>query len=262
MSSHLLHFETHQCSPQSPWLVFVHGAGGAIASWKFQRDTFKTQFNLLLIDLRDHGRSKNIQPDYPKYNFDVICADILAVLDHLSINKAHFLSLSMGSVLLQKLEDLRPGMAESQIFAGGVFKANWRIHLFAHGGKLLSHILSYRQLYTLFSWLVMPRKNHAFARRVYRMQSRLLTPREYLKWINLYKEFFGVLKRYFRQPLATPSLVVMGSQDHVFLQAAKEYADKHAHAQLKVIDQCGHICNIEKPEDFNRLVMDFLSPPL
>lgn len=259
MPRHLLHYEIYNHSEAAPWLVFVHGAGGAIASWNYQREAFKDFFNLLFLDLRDHGKSKGMAPEHPKYNFDIICTDILCVLDHLGISSAHFMSLSMGSVLLQRLDDLRPGLVDSQIFAGGVFRGNWRIHLFAHGGKMLSHILTYQQLYTLFSWLVMPKKNHAFARRVYRMQSRLLSPREYLKWISLYREFFGVLRRYFRKPLLTPSLVVMGSQDHIFLDAARRFASRHAQAHLQIIERCGHICNIEQPDTFNKLALEFLT---
>lgn len=261
MARDLLHFETHHLSEDAPWLVFVHGAGGAIASWNYQREAFQDHFNLLMLDLRDHGRSKNLKPEHKKYDFDIICRDILSVIDHLHIEQAHFISLSMGSILLQRLDEMRPGLAKSLIFAGGVFKANWRIHLFAHGGKILSYLLSYRQLYTLFSWLVMPRKNHAFARRVYRMQSRRLSPREYLKWLGLYRDFFRVLRRFFRKPLAKPSLVVMGSQDHIFLDAAQRFARRQTRAHLQVIERCGHICNIERPEVFNRLALEFLMNP-
>ncbi|MCB0618110.1 MAG: hypothetical protein KDC41_05245, partial [Saprospiraceae bacterium] len=68
-----------------------------IVTWKYQVEAFKPYFNLLLVDLRDHGRSKNLEPAYREYNFDIVCDDILKVIDHLGIRKAHFLSLSMGS---------------------------------------------------------------------------------------------------------------------------------------------------------------------
>ena len=60
-------------------------------------------YRLLLIDLRDHGYSKDILPEFPEYDFDIVGEDILAVIDHLGIEKAHFVSLSIGSVILQKI---------------------------------------------------------------------------------------------------------------------------------------------------------------
>ncbi|MDA1382773.1 MAG: alpha/beta fold hydrolase, partial [Bacteroidetes bacterium] len=67
----LLHYEIHG-EIDAPWLVFVHGAGGSIKTWKFQIDDLAKDFRLLLIDLRDHGFSKNIQPSYESYDFDIV----------------------------------------------------------------------------------------------------------------------------------------------------------------------------------------------
>ena len=46
----LLHYEI-QGKIDAPWLVFVHGAGGSIKTWKFQIDDLAKDFRLLLIDL-------------------------------------------------------------------------------------------------------------------------------------------------------------------------------------------------------------------
>ena len=47
---------------EKKWLVFIHGAGGSIATWNRQIDSLAPHFNLLLVDLRDHGQSKEIVP--------------------------------------------------------------------------------------------------------------------------------------------------------------------------------------------------------
>ena len=40
------------------WLVFIHGFGGSTKMWKRQIDSFKDKFNLLILDLPGHGKSK------------------------------------------------------------------------------------------------------------------------------------------------------------------------------------------------------------
>ncbi len=254
----LLHYETHLLDPKAEWVVFIHGAGGSIVTWKYQVNAFKPFFNLLLLDLRDHGKSKNIEPAYEAYNFDIVTSDVLKVIDHLQIKRAHFLSVSLGSVVLQKLDELRPELVNKMIMAGGVFRATFTIKLFVHSAKFLNHFLPYRAIYNLFSWVVLPRRNHRRSRRMFRMQSQKLSPKEYLKWVGLYKDFFRLLRQFFNRELRNLSLVVMGDQDHVFFKAAKRFAQTHQRAQLVIVEKCGHVCNIEQYETFNRTALAFL----
>ncbi len=254
----LLNHQIHFAGKDKKWIVFVHGAGGAIATWNYQINAFQPHFNLLLLDLRDHGLSKDLDPTYKKYNFEIVCNDVLAVIDNLEIKQASFITVSMGSMILQKIDVMRPQLIEKMVVAGGIFKASLPIKILVHSAKILSYILSYRQIYTIFSYVVLPRKNHKKARRIYRLQSMRLTPKEYLKWIGLYKDFFRTLKSFFKREIATPCLVVMGSQDHVFLDAAIRFCTRHPSADLHILEKCGHVCNIERPEDFNQLALNFL----
>jgi len=260
MNTHL-HHVIHNLSPDAEWVVFIHGAGGSMITWKYQVEAFRPYFNLLLLDLRDHGRSKDLSPEYDQYDFEIVTEDVLRLLDHLGIVKAHFLSMSLGSVILQKLDEKRPELIDKMVMAGAVFRATWKIRLFVHTAKLLSYVLPYRLMYDLFSWVVLPRRNHAFSRRLFRLQSKRLSPQEYLKWIGLYRDFFRLLHRFFNRELHKVSLVVMGAEDHVFFQAAKRFVDKHKNAHLVVFDQCGHICNIEQHELFNQTVVRWLRSP-
>lgn len=254
----LLHHEVIAHNPNAPWLVFVHGAGGSIRTWKFQIDAFAPHFRLLLIDLRDHGHSKDILPAFPAYDFDIVAKDILVLVDHLGIEKAHFMSLSIGSVILQKIDIERPELVDRMIMAGAIFDGSKAMHWFVHSGKFLSYILPYRALYWLFSFIVLPRRNHRLSRYIFRRQSRRLTTREYMKWIELYKPFFHLIRDYVNRPVMKKGLVVMGSQDHIFFRAAKQFTEIQKNMRLAVIENCGHVCSIEAPEVFNDLVLRFL----
>ena len=60
----MLHFKTFLRKEKSSWVTFVHGAGGSSAIWYKQLRDFKKKHNVLLIDLRGHGKSKS--PIYQK----------------------------------------------------------------------------------------------------------------------------------------------------------------------------------------------------
>lgn len=255
----MLYNEVHFLGDDAEWLVFIHGAGGAVETWKYQVDAFAPYFNLLLLDLRDHGKSKNIEPHYEEYDFRVVTQDILQVVDHHGIKEANFMSLSLGSILLQQVDIARPKLIKRQVMAGGVFKATLKMKVFMHSAKVLNFILPYHIMYKLFSWIVLPKKNHRFSRMIFRVQSKKLTPKEYLKWIGLYNHFFKVLKVYFYRPVDKMSLIVMGDQDHVFFTAAKKFAKVQEEVSMKIMENCGHVCNIEQPHVFNKMALEFLT---
>lgn len=256
----MLNYETEVLGEHQTWVIFIHGAGGSIKSWGYQRADMARHFNLLLIDLRDHGYSKNLEPSHSSYEFSHITSDILDVIDHLGIQQAHFITLSFGSVLLQDLAMKRPGLLLKTVMAGGIFKGNLLIRSFVYLARVFNLFLSYPQMYRLFSYLLMPRKRNQKARRIYQIQSQKLTQVEYLKWVGLYGEFFRLLARFYRYAFPKPTLIVMGKDDYIFLQGARDYSQIHRNVKLIEIPSTGHICNIEKPRFFNRLVIDFLGP--
>ena len=177
----LLHHEVIADNPDAPWLVFVHGAGGSIRTWKFQVEAFSPHYRLLLIDLRDHGYSKDIMPEFPAYDFDIVAKDILGVIDYLNIQKAHFMSLSIGSVILQKIDIERPDLVDRMVMAGAIFDGS-KAHALvcAFGQNAVSYMLAVpRAVLDCSASSCLPRRNHRLSRYIFRRQSRRLTTREY-----------------------------------------------------------------------------------
>ena len=240
------------------WVVFIHGAGGSIATWNYQVEAFRNEFNLLLVDLRDHGDSKALPYTGKRYNFSIISSDILEVIDHVGISSCWFVSLSFGSVLLQDVSMRRPGLVAGAVMAGAIFKADWLIRTFVYSARIMNNFLTYPSMYSLFSFLLMPGKNHQLARRVYQRQASRLTPQEYLRWIDLYGEFFRLLKRFWKQEIRFPVLVAMGKEDYIFLPRARSFSRHRGNVHLIEIPGAGHICNIDSPDIFNKSSIGFI----
>ncbi|HET8860442.1 alpha/beta hydrolase [Marivirga sp.] len=257
MQKNTLNFDTHRNISAKEWVVFIHGAGGSTATWKYQLEAFKPHYNLLMIDLRDHGLSKDIAPASEQYDFDLITNDIKKVLDENNIVKAHFITLSFGSVIMQDLSIKYPHLVASAIFAGGIFKANALIKSFVQLARVFNLFLPYRWMYGLFSYLLMPYKRHQKSRKIYRKQAEKLTPKEYMKWVGLYGEFFKLLNRFYEQDIKFPALALTGQQDYIFSKSAKGFAAKHKNVLVIEIKGAGHICNIDQPEIFNELALYF-----
>lgn len=255
----MLHYETVNHNHSKDWIVFIHGAGGSIKTWNYQVPALKQYYNLLLIDLRDHGESKMVIPDHNVYQFSIITSDIKEVLDHLKIKKANFVTLSFGSVLMQDFSMRHGHLVNKIVIAGGIFKGNWLIKSFVTLARFFNLFLSYQKMYSMFSYLLMPKRRNQKARRIYQLQAKKLTQQEYMKWVGLYGEFFRLLGQFYQQVLQSPTLVIMGGEDFIFLKSAKTFVNRQPRASIETLGKAGHICNIESPDDFNRLVIDFFS---
>jgi 4,5:9,10-diseco-3-hydroxy-5,9,17-trioxoandrosta-1(10),2-diene-4-oate hydrolase len=64
------------------------------------------------------------------------------------------------------------------------------------------------------------------------------------------------------QSITAPTLVIWGQQDRILPVAHAQVAgDRIANVRLQIIDRCGHEPQIERPEEFNALVLEFLAGP-
>ncbi|MEA1875750.1 MAG: alpha/beta hydrolase [Bacteroidota bacterium] len=247
-------------SDSAEWMVFVHGAGGSTNTWLRQVVFFRQHFNLLLFDLRDHGLSKFPADESPdKYDFGLITWDIIHLLDHLKIKEAHFMGVSLGSLFVKKIEESRPDLVRSIVFAGGIFKLNWKMKFLIRSGRLLSNFTPFTFLYQMYAFILLPKENHKASRRVFIREAKKIHQREFMKWLQLSRDINAQLKESFSEAMQAPALVVMGSEDHVFLKPAKAYAEKYRDTVLKIIKKSGHVCNIERANEFNEEVLRFYS---
>jgi len=89
----------------APWLVFSNSLATSLAMWDDQAAALRDSFRVLRYDQRGHGGT-----DTPagRYAFDTLVADALALIDALSIGKAHFAGLSMGGATALGLAERHP----------------------------------------------------------------------------------------------------------------------------------------------------------
>ena len=253
----ILHYEIHHTQEHEAWMVFVHGAGGSVRTWQKQVDFFKGKFNLLLIDLRDHGKSKDLGSD-KAFGFDLVGNDVVDVMDSLAIGEAHFIGVSMGSIVIRHIEISAPERVSSVVLAGGIFKMSRKISALAFCARALSAVLPFQLLYQIFAVVLLPRNNHSASRRVFIREAQKLRDQEAKKWFGLLKKLNRTLKELFSKKIEAPCLIVMGEQDHVFLQPARDYVEKYGEVLLETIERCGHVCNIERAAEFNQRCFAFI----
>jgi 3-oxoadipate enol-lactonase len=90
-----LHYQV-EGSDNAPWLVLSNSLGTRLDMWAPQMPELLKHFRLLRYDMRGHGESS--VPAGP-YTIPQLGADVIALMDHLKIERAHFCGLSMGGMI-------------------------------------------------------------------------------------------------------------------------------------------------------------------
>lgn len=252
---------TYLHNTATQWVTFVHGAGGSSSIWFKQIREFQKHFNVLLVDLRGHGASKpSIKNAFKKkYTFQSIAQDVLEVLDYLKIQKSHFIGISLGTIIIRQLAETHPDRINSMIMGGAILKMNFRSQILMRFGNIFKYVLPYLVLYRFFAFIIMPKKNHKQSRLLFINEAKKLYQKEFIKWFKLTAEINPVLKWFRQVEVNIPTLYVMGEEDYMFLPSVKKVVEKHYKtAKLFVIEQCGHVVNVEQPQVFNKVVIQYI----
>lgn len=256
----MLHFKLIENSdPNVPWVTFVHGAGGSSTIWFKQLKALKTNYNLLLIDLRGHGLSKNIYSDWKKYSFEAIGNDVIEVLDHLKIQQTHFIGISLGTIIIRELTNRFPERTISMILGGAVMDLNFRCRWLMRIANATKSVIPYMILYKFFAFIIMPKKNHTESRNLFVKEAKKLYQNEFKKWVSMFTQLKPIFNLFHKKESGKPTLYIMGSEDYLFLPAVKKIVSSHKKSTLAVIEKCGHVVNIEQPQIFNDLVLAHLN---
>jgi len=255
----MLSYKTFFGDSSREWVVFVHGAGGSSAVWFKQLRDFKERFNVLLVDLRGHGKSSEYHGDGSKYTVEAISQDIVDVLEYEGIDSAHFVGVSLGTILIRMIVDVAPGRVKSVIYAGAIAGFTVSARSLISVGQALQYIIPFKTLYATFAWIIMPGKHAQEARRVFIEEAKRVAPEEFRRWVFMIPQVSKKLKEWSSRIPECRSLYLMGGLDYMFLPPARLVVAREENSHLEVIENVGHVCNIERPSVFNRVAIAFLN---
>lgn len=244
-----------QGKEDGPTLVLVNGLLTDTSSWAAHLPAFVPHFRVLTYDCRGQGGSD--KPNHP-YLISLHAADLLALLDKLGIESAHFIGLSNGGSVVQQFAVNNPERVLSMIVidsyarTDALLKAkliSWVAAMDAGGSPLRFDVA------TPWVWGGEFLEKNLEALAVFREKGRNL-PIEPARNLILGAMTHDVLDRL--SSLQTKTLVVVGEDDLLTpVKLSREIAGAIPGAELAIIPGAGHASCLEKPADFVRLALDF-----
>ncbi|MHA6259879.1 alpha/beta fold hydrolase [Sporosarcina sp. CAU 1771] len=254
----MLHYRTYELGPESPWVTFVHGAGGSSSTWFKQIREFRKEHNILLVDLRGHGKSERGLWEEDD-TFTEVAKEVVDVMDKVGIQESHVIGMSLGTIVAQTMADNHPDRVKSLILGGAIIRFDFRTKFLMMVARVSKKFVPYMLLYKLFAYILMPRKSHEESRMAFVNQAKLMSQKEFIKWFSLTKLINPYLTRLQVSTTAIPTLFLMGEQDYLFSAPVKEVVRLNNDFEYISIKDSGHVCNIDQPDVFNRLSIDYIA---
>jgi len=88
-------------------VVLLHGLGSDLQSWSGLGDSIATEYRVIALDQRGHGESD--APSAPAAYGREMGEDVVRLLDHLGVRRAHLVGHSMGAVVASYAAVRHPG---------------------------------------------------------------------------------------------------------------------------------------------------------
>jgi pimeloyl-ACP methyl ester carboxylesterase len=244
---------------EGPALVLLHGLTATHATWEHTLPAFADRWHVVAPDLPGHGESA--KPDAP-YTIDFYAGVVRSLGRELGLREAVVVGSSLGGQIAVELALSYPAWTRAIVLAApaGGFGPALRATRWAVGVAGTPSIVR----------LALP---WALERCFHDRSSPLFAARHALLAVRLahhdYPSFARAVVRSVAGALAAgaqplerltqPTLVVWGREDRlVGLGASRRLLRAVAHARLAVVERCGHLPMLERPEEFNRILAEFL----
>lgn len=248
-------------------IVFVHEFSGDLRSWEDQVRHFSRRYRCIAFNARGYPPS-DVPQSWTKYSQAIATDDIVAVMRHLDLRKAHIIGCSMGAASTLHFGLRYPRMARSLTLIGAGSGSDPK----KRRQSLRDTAARAHQFETL------PLKDIAknYRNAPNRVQLLHKDPRAWhefwvrfcehsgpghantLRGIQMRRPSIQSLERSLRQ-LKVPLHVVVGDEDENALDAGLFIKRSCAAARLSVVPATGHVVNLEEPEHFNHITDAFLT---
>jgi 3-oxoadipate enol-lactonase len=255
VTSNGIDFYCHVEGPEdAPWLMFSNSLATDVSMWDEQAAALKEKFRVFTYDQRGHGRTEAPEG---AYNFDILAADVIGLMDEISIPHAYFCGLSMGGITAQALVQKYPDRFDKLIICDCTGASNpagaaqWaeRIADAKQGGMdALVDI-------TVGRWFSPEAlENNTPAVEKVRQMIRKTPVNGFIGCASALSDFDFKAKL---GEIKTPTLLIAGTKDAAY-PGVKFLNSAIPGSKMVEIAGAGHLSNLENPEAFTCAVMDFL----
>lgn len=249
------------CGSGTETIIFLHGIGGNKSNWAAQMAYFADKgYRAVAWDVRGYGDSDDYEGPF---DFEAISADLLRLMDELSVEKAHLVGLSMGGRILMDFA-YRYGDRIASLVICGAFPSfgqalspEQRAEYLRLRKQPLLEGRSFTELAPkLIASLTGPDASES-VRESLGDSIRQLRKDSYLKALEA-AVYFDRSQEI--QSITARTFLLYAQDDRLTPpEMGRDVQALMPRAQMHVLPRCGHLMNLEAPDAFNQVVYEFIS---
>ena len=232
-------------------IVFLHGVGSDKSVWHPQLDHFGKTRRVLAFDYPGYGDSDPVPQGTTRDDYAVA---ILSAMDAIGVSKAPVCGLSLGGVVAIAMHHMARDRCASLILADtfAVHPEGRAIYERSLAGSANLSAMAQARVDLVLAQPADPAVRREFIETMSRIDPAAYRVASEAVWLADQRARAGAIN--------VPTLVIVGDQDLVTpLDLSNELVDLIPDARMQVVQGAGHLSNLEKPAEFNRLVEDFLA---
>ena len=247
----------YELEGRGPVVVFINGLTMTTAGWAYQMKPFTDCYSVLRYDCRGQGASDKPSEEYSQ---EIHTEDLYQLLRALDINRAHIIGLSNGGMIAQHFALKYPEMTGALVlvdtcsYVGKLLELtvlSW-IRATEIGGNDLRYDVLLPQVFSE-SFI---ENNEELIKAMKEFSSEINTTEAV---INLAKASMNHDLRDHVSEIKSPTLIIAGEEDILIpIKYSRVLNEQIENSELVIIKDCAHVPPIEKPEEFNSIVLDFL----
>ena len=242
-----------------PMVLFLHGIGGNRSNWSDQIEACSAAFHAVAWDARGYGESDDYEGPL---DFGDFARDVVRVLDHFGSRRAHLVGLSMGGRIAQDFYARFPDRVATLALCDTMsdFTSTLSPEKRAEFVRLRQEpLLAGKEpgdiADDLVTNLIGPNADEAARQRLGRSIA-MLHKESYLKTIEASLTFDRSAEV---EQIGVPTLLLYGEHDRLTPpDVGRSLADRIAGSRFVLIEDAGHLANMEQSQAFNAALLAFL----
>jgi 3-oxoadipate enol-lactonase len=239
----------------APVLVLSNSLMSTHRMWDPQMTAFTASYRVLRYDTRGHGATGTTEG---AYSIDMLARDAEALIETLGVGPVHFLGLSMGGMIAQRLAVNRPDLVRSLLLCDTASEMPtrdmWNERIATAESKGIEGLLAG----TIKRWFTpaFVAQSPAAVGFVEAMIRDTGGP----GYIGCASAVRDMSQTDILQQIGQPTLILVGAEDPACTPAQSLVLHENiANSRHVVLEDAAHLSNIEKPDEFNAAVLSFLN---
>ncbi|MBC8503920.1 MAG: alpha/beta fold hydrolase [Anaerolineales bacterium] len=237
-------------------LLLLHGLGSSSRDWEKQIPAFAEYFQVITFDARGHGSTD--KPRGP-YSISMFTEDTAAFMKAIDIGQAHVVGISMGGMIAFQVAVDHPELIRSMTIANAtpeLLVQTFKDRMVVLQREFIVRLIGMRKMGEVLGARLFPKAEHDDIRNVFVERWAENDSRAYLASMRSLVNW-SVMEHI--ESIEIPTLVIAADQDYTWIGEKETFVAMMQNAELVVIVDSRHATPAEKPEEFNRVVMDFLA---